>query len=396
MIYKAVGNGIPAEKRSTGMECYLDNSATTKPCEEAVKAAVWAMRETYGNPSSLHRKGFEAEKLVAEAHTQLAAALSCEPSELLFTSGATESNNMALFGAAEARKRRGKTILISAVEHPSVMEAAAHLEAQGFSVKRILPDENGVYTPECFAEEVDGDTILVSAMMVNNETGLILPVKEIAKAVKAKNPDVLFHTDAVQAFLKLPIRLKGTQIDLLSVSGHKVCAPKGVGALFVKKGVRIAPLFYGGGQQNGLRSGTESVPLIAAFGAAAEKGRKNLAKNREHYESLRALLVQEVAAVPQIRLWDFSHHAPHIVSLSVYGVRSETMLHYLEQFAIYVSSGSACARGKHSYVLSALGMDKMTADETLRISFAPDTTDEMVRELVRHIAQGAQALAKQR
>ncbi len=378
------------------MECYLDNSATTKPCEEAVEAAVQAMRAAYGNPSSLHRKGFEAEKLVTEARARLAAALSCDPSELFFTSGATESNNMALFGAAQARKRRGKTILISAVEHPSVMEAAAQLEATGFSVKRILPDENGVYTPQCFAQEVDGDTILVSAMMVNNETGLVLPVREIAKAVKAKNPDVLFHTDAVQAFLKLPIRLKGSQIDLLSVSGHKVCAPKGVGALYVKKGARIAPLLYGGGQQNGLRSGTEAVPLIAAFGAAAEKGRTGLGENRAHYETLRALLLQEAASVPQIRFRDVSHHAPHIVSFSVYGVRSETMLHYLEQFAVYVSSGSACAKGKHSYVLSALGVDKMTSDETLRVSFAPDTAEEMIRELVRRVAQGAQSLVKQR
>lgn len=378
------------------MEIYLDNSATTKPCKEAVEAAVQAMEICYGNPSSLHKKGFEAEKLIAQAKNRIAASLSCEPAELLFTSGATESNNLALFGAAEARKRRGRTILVSAVEHPSVMEAAAFLEGHGFVVKRILPDENGFYTPECFAREVDGDTILVSAMTVNNETGLTLPVEQIAKAVKAKNPDVLFHTDAVQAYLKLPIKLKNTKIDLMSLSGHKVYAPKGVGALFIRKGVRLVPMLYGGGQQNGLRSGTESVPLIAALGAAAEAGKKNLARNRAHYEALREALVRKAADVPEVTLNINEQTAPHIVSLSVYGIRSETMLHYLEQDEIYVSSGSACAKGGHSYVLNALGLDRMTADETIRVSFSPQTTEEMIEKLVSRIGEGVKTLAKQR
>lgn len=378
------------------MEIYLDNSATTKSCKEAVDAAVWAMQEEYGNPSSLHRRGFTAQKLCEEARSALAAALSCAPSELYFTSGATEANNMALIGAAEARKRRGKTILVSAVEHPSVLEAALFLEKQGYRIKKIPPAEDGIFTAESFAKEVDGDTILVSAMAVNNETGLILPVKEIAKSVKAKNPDVLFHTDAVQAFLKRPIRLKGSGIDLLSVSGHKVYAPKGIGALYIKKGVRIAPLLYGGGQQGGVRSGTEPVPLIAAFGAAVQKGKQCLSENMAHYAQLSAFLEERAKTVPQIRMEKRPQHAPHIVSLSVYGIRSETMLHYLEQFGIYVSSGSACSKGKRSHVLEALGVDRMTADETLRISFSPDTTQEMIEELICRIAEGARSLAAQR
>lgn len=378
------------------MEIYLDNSATTKPCKEAVEAAVLAMEVVYGNPSSLHRKGFEAEKKMNEARADIASALSCDPSEILFTSGATESNNLALFGAAEAKKRRGNKILISAIEHPSVLEAAEELGKRGYEIVQIRPDENGAYTPDCFAKETDANTILVSVMTVNNETGLILPVEAIAKAVKRKNPEVLFHTDAVQAFLKVPIKLKNSAIDLMSISGHKVYAPKGIGALYIKKGVRVIPQIHGGGQQNNLRSGTESVPLIAAFGAAAKVGKRDLMKNREHYAKLKMHLEQAVETVPQIRIHRMMPAAPHIVSMAVYGIRSETMLHYLEQEGIYVSSGSACAKGKHSYVLSALGIDKMTSDETLRISFSPETTEEMLDALVNRIKTGIDVLAKQR
>ncbi len=378
------------------MEIYLDNSATTKPCKEAVEAAVFAMEQAYGNPSSLHRKGFEAEKYMNEARAGLASALSCDPAEILFTSGATESNNLALFGAAEAKKRRGNKILVSAIEHPSVLEAAEELAKRGFTVVKVYPDENGNYTPACFEKECDKDTILVSAMWVNNETGLVLPVEAIAKAVKRKNPEVLFHTDAVQAFLKLPIKLKNSPIDLMSISGHKVYAPKGIGALYVKKGVRIVAQIHGGGQQNNLRSGTESVPLIASFGAAAKAGKASLMKNREHYAALRVHLEEAAAEVPQIRFHKMTPCAPHIVSMAVYGIRSETMLHFLEREEIYVSSGSACAKGKQSYVLAALGLDKMTSDETLRISFSPETTPEMLDKLVAAIQTGLNTLVKQR
>lgn len=379
------------------MEIYLDNSATTRPCDEAVAACVHAMKTEYGNPSSLHKMGFSAERLMETAAKQLAAALSCEPSELVFTSGATESNNLAVLGAAAAAARRGKTVVTTAVEHPSVLEACARLESQGYTVKRLNPDQTGRYTPEQFADAVDQDTVLVTCMMVNNETGLILPVMDIARAVKRKNPNALVHVDAVQGFLKLPIKLKGADVDLLSVSGHKVRAPKGVGALYLKRGVRILPRTYGGGQQGGLRSGTEPVPLISAFGAAVEAQCTKISAERERCGAVRARLIEQASAVNGLTVNSAGEgYAPHIVSLSAYGVRSETMLHFLEQHGIFVSSGSACAKGKPSHVLTALGFDPMTAGETIRVSFGADTTPGMMDELVSRLAEGIAVLVKQR
>lgn len=378
------------------MEIYLDNSATTKPCAEAVDACVNAMTKTYGNPSSLHDVGFAAEKCIKEAKKQIAAALKCDVSEIVFTSGATESNNLALVGAAQAKIRRGKTIVISAVEHPSVLETAHALAQQGFTVKTVQPQADGTFSAQSFADAVDSDTTLVSCMMVNNETGLLLPIAEIAAAVKAKKADVLVHTDAVQAFLKLPIRFPALSVDLMSISGHKVYAPKGIGALIVKKGVRLIPQITGGGQQNGVRSGTEPVPMIAAFGAAVAAQRTKLSARIAHYEALSKRLRDAFSQNEDVSFRSGDACVPYIVSLSVFGVRSETMLHFLEQKGIYVSSGSACAKGAHSHVMDALGVDRMTADETLRISFSPETTEEMIDTLVSAILEGEQTLAKQR
>lgn len=383
-------------ERANRLEIYLDNSATTKPCKEAVEACVNAMTKTYGNPSSLHDVGFAAEKCVKEAKKQIAAALKCDVSEVLFTSGATESNNLALVGAAQAKIRRGKTIVISAVEHPSVFETAHSLETQGFTVKVVSPQADGTFSAQSFADAVDNDTTLVSCMMVNNETGLLLPIAEIAAAVKAKKPDVLVHTDAVQAFLKIPIRFPALSVDLMSISGHKVYAPKGIGALIVKKGVRLVPQIIGGGQQNGLRSGTEPVPMIAAFGAAVGAQKTKLAARLFHYEALNQRLHDAFSDTEAVTFRSNDACVPYIVSLSVFGVRSETMLHFLEQKGIYVSSGSACAKGAHSHVMDALGVDRMTADETLRISFSPETTEEMIDTLVSAILEGERTLAKQR
>lgn len=378
------------------MEIYLDHSATTPCCQEAAEACLHAMTECYGNPSSLHGKGFEAERLVLKAKESLAEVLSCTGEEIFFTSGATEANNLALMGVAAARERRGKTIVVSAVEHPSILEAAALLESRGFTVKRILPEKDGSYTPESFAAAVDRDTILVSAMMVNNETGLILPVFEIARAVKRVNPDALFHTDAVQGFLKLPIRLKNSAVDLLSLSGHKVRAPKGIGALFVRKGVRLCPMLVGGGQQRGLRSGTEPVPEIAALGAAIMAQKSKMAETMEYYQKLRSHLIEKLAEIPGVFVWENGAQAPWIVSISVYGLRSEILLHFLERSGIYVSSGSACSKGGPSHVLSAIGMDRRMADETIRVSFSADTTAEMLDRLAEQIAVAGQTLHKQR
>ena len=378
------------------MEIYLDNSATTRPCPAAVEACRYAMETEYGNPSSLHGKGFEAEKLVIRAKEQVASALRCDPQEIYFTSGATESNNTVLFGVASAHKRQGKTIITTAVEHPSVLEPAGILEKQGFTVKRLSPESGGRYTPEQFADAVDGDTILVSAMFVNNETGLILPVAEIAAAVKARKPDLLFHTDAVQGFLKLPLSLRNTKIDLLSVSGHKVEAVKGVGGLYIRKGVRIAPLLYGGGQQEGIRPGTVPVPLIASFGAAAAVQEQNMAARYSRYVSLKNRLLEKVSLVDGIAVQSGEGCSPHIISVAAEGIRSEILLHFLEQKGIYVSSGSACSKGKASYALTALGIGKPASDETVRVSFGSDTTEEMVDRLVDGIAEALCVLQRRR
>lgn len=378
------------------MEIYLDNSATTKPCREAVEACLFAMETEYGNPSSLHQKGLKAELLQNRAREQLAEALECRTDELWFTSGATESNNLALFGAAGANARRGKTILTTAIEHPSVLEPLAELERQGFRIVRLMPGSDGTYTPEQFAQAVDEDTILVSCMQVNNETGLILPVAEIARAVKRKKTDILVHVDAVQAFLKLPIKLKHMPIDLLSVSGHKVHAPKGIGALYCKKGVRILPRVFGGGQQGGIRSGTEPVELISAFGAAVAAQSGRIRERAARDQALRDYLCGRLAGEPGIVVHNTARSLPHIVHLSVMGVRSEIMLHHLERYGIYVSSGSACARGKQSHVLAALGMDRASSDSALRISFGADTNEAMLDELALRLREGRETLAKTR
>lgn len=378
------------------MEIYLDNSATTKVCAEAEAACLFAMREEFGNPSSLHKRGFEAEKLIDEAKKQIANLISCDKGEIFFTSGATESNNLAILGRALSENRRGNKIITTAIEHPSVLEACAFLEKRGYEIVKIYPDENGKINPIDFYNAVDEKTILVSAMMVNNETGYILPVGEIAKAVKRKNKNVCFHVDAVQGFLKLPIKLKNSDIDLMSISGHKVYAPKGVGAIYIKKGTRIKPLIYGGNQQNGLRSGTESVPLISAFGASVKANGPKISENLEHYKKLRARLLLKLSEIPDITVVSDESCAPFIVSLSVKGIRSEIMLHFLEQYDIFVSSGSACSKGGGSYVLSAFGVLKEVSDEAIRLSFSRETTEEMLDVFIEKLKLGTETLAKKR
>ncbi len=353
------------------------------------------METEYGNPSSLHRMGFQAERTVELARKRLAAALFCEPSELYFTSGATEANNLALLGCAAAHGRRGRTVVTTAVEHPSVLEAAKELERQGFTVKRLLPGPDG-YTPEQFAGAVDEDTILVSCMLVNNETGLVFPVEEIARAVKRRNPGIFFHCDGVQGFLKLPLRMRGSAVDMLSISGHKVRAPKGVGALYIKKGVRILPRTFGGGQQQGLRSGTEPVPLIAALGAAAEVQRGRILEELDRYRELKARLLSACEGIEGVTVRSGEDCAPHIVSLSLLGVRSEVLLHFLEGRGVYVSSGSACSKGRGSYVLEALGVPRLDADETVRVSFGAETGPEAVDALAAGLREAGASLARQR
>lgn len=348
---------------------YLDNAATTRVSEAAAKAAYQMMRETFGNASSLHNLGIVAEEAIDAARAKIARRLGAEKSEITFTSGGSEGNNLAIFGAARARRRKGKHIITTAIEHASVLEPMRRLEDDGFEITRIKPDANGMITAEQVVSAVREDTILVSVMTVNNEVGSLLPIGEIAKAVHRKNPQVLVHTDAVQAFCKLPINVKKADVDLLTMSGHKIHAPKGVGALFVRKGVRIAPYILGGGQENGMRSGTEATPGICAFGVASEA--------MEDTSDCKAYLCEKLSEIPCVKILAKTE-APHIVSIAIEGYPSEVAMRMLEENEIYVSSGSACSRGHRSYVLEAMGVSSQLIDSAIRISLSNEITNDEI------------------
>lgn len=352
------------------MEHYLDNAATTKPCAEAAEAVVRCMTEQYGNPSSLHRKGLEAQHVMEHARQQIAAALGCKAQELLFTSGATESTNLALRGAAAAHGRKRKKIITSAVEHASVRQTLAQLEQQGFTVVAVAPDADGRYHAEDFLREVDGNTCLVSMMLVNNENGYRMPVEETFRGVKRKDPEILTHCDAVQGFLKVPFRTRSLNADLISLSGHKVHALKGAGALYLRQGVRIRPILFGGHQEKSLRPGTESVPLIAAFGAAAEKLSQTVQERYEKAAQLRASLIAQLRTMEGVLIRDIPDASPYVLSISMPGYRSEIILHYLEQREIYISSGSACSKGASSGVLEAFGAKQQRWIAPCALAFA--------------------------
>ncbi len=375
---------------------YLDNAATTKVRQEAVDAAVNAMEKQYGNPSSLHRFGLEAENIVTAARKIIAKTLGCTPAELFFTSGATESSNLAILGGTQAMHRRGNRVVTTTVEHPATGHPFDELEKQGLEVIRISPRENGKFAPEDFVEAVNDQTILVSCMYVNNETGLILPIDEIGKKIKRKSPNLLFHVDAVQAFGKLPFQVGRMPVDMMSISGHKIYAPKGIGALYLKKGVRVLPRNLGGGQEKGLRSGTESVPMIAGFGTAIQAIAPSIRRNLSYYQELNHYLREQLQGISGI-VWNSQpDDAPYICNFSVLGIRSEIMLHFLEQKEIYVSSGSACSKGAHSGVLSELGCSDQQVDSALRISFSYETTKQDLDCLIAGLQEGMATLARQK
>jgi len=373
-------------------EIYLDNSATTRVCRAAADKALYMMTECYGNPSSLHSKGFAAEKELDAARAVIAERLSAQPGEICFTSGGTESDNIAILGAAYAKKRFGSRIVTTAIEHPAVLNTMAQLEKEGFEVVYVKPDADGNVPAEKFAEAIDGKTILVSVMAVNNETGAVLPLKEIASIIKRKRSPALFHTDAVQAFCKLPLSPKRLGLDLVSVSGHKVHAPKGVGALYVKSGVRILPHSFGGGQEKNLRPGTEGVPLICAFGAAV----KNMPSEREAEERVRAVrehLLMRLGEMPEVELNSPENALPYIVNLSAGRVRAETMLHFLAEKGIFVSSGSACGKAKPSHVLEAMALSKMRIDTSLRVSLCAENTKDEIDAFADALKLGLETLS---
>lgn len=359
---------------------YLDNSATTKPCEQAVAAALNAMTADFGNPSSLHGLGLAAENLVATAREQLAERLGADVREVYFTSGGSEGNNTALFGAAHARRRLGRHIIATAVEHDSVLMPLKQLEKQGFEVTYLAPGPDGNLQPEQFKNALRPDTILVTCMAVNNETGAVFPVTRLREVLQAAGSKALLHTDCVQAFGKLPVDALDWGVDLLSASAHKVHGLKGCGLLYIKKGLNLPPLIYGGGQESGLRSGTEAVPNISAFGAAV-KALPSSADFLKHTKSLQALLRERLQGFQNVQINSPQNGCPYILNFSFMGYRSETLLHFLAQRGVFVSSGSACAKGKDSHVLLAQGLPKNRVDSALRVSFSYQNTPEDVLAL---------------
>ncbi len=371
---------------------YLDNSATTQVCQEAADAAYRMMRENYGNPSSLHKVGIQAETAVEEARGIIADALNVQPKTIYFTSGGTEANNTALFGAAQALRRRGDRVIVSAIEHSSVYESAKRLGELGYDVQFAPVTDRGVVDIDALKALLTDKTILVSIMTVNNETGAIQPIERIAKLVHKNCPEALFHSDAVQAFGKMPVKPKKWGVDLMSVSAHKIHGAKGCGALYIRDGARILPLLYGGEQQKKLRPGTESAPLIAAFATAV--GFLNLSQNADHIRELNRCALEKLQALEGVTINSPTDALPYIINISVNGIRSETMLHHLEEKGVYVSSSSACAKGKRSYVLEAMGLSDDRIDSSLRISFSRYNTTEDIDALIEGLQSGIATLQR--
>ena len=382
------------------MEAYLDNSATTRCSKAAADMVYKLLTEDYGNPSSLHMKGVEAENYINDAKKKIAKTLRVQDKEILFTSGGTESNNTAIIGAAMANKRAGRHIITSSVEHASVLAVMQFLEEQGFQITYLPVNHDGVISVEELKNAVREDTILVSLMHVNNEIGAVMPIEEAGAAIKEKNPATLFHVDAIQSYGKLEIRPKRMNIDMLSVSGHKIHGPKGSGFLFVRDKVKVHPLILGGGQERGLRSGTENVPAIAGLGQAAMEIYQNFdAKIMQMYR-LRDYFIAEVEKIDGVSVNGHKDHsnAPHIVSVSVSGVRSEVLLHALEDREIYVSAGSACSSNKPavSRTLQSIGLKRELLESTVRFSFSVHTTKEEIDYALEAMAELVPMLAKYR
>lgn len=370
------------------MYIYLDNAATTKPKPEAVSAINECFQQIYGNPSSAHIMGIEAEKVLKKARENVAATLSANPAEIIFTSGGTESNNTAIKGVAKARVRYGRHIITTAIEHPSVLETCQQLASENYDLTVLSVNQDGFINPEELAMAIRPDTILVSIMHANNETGAIQPIAELGKIIKQKNKNTYFHVDAVQSFGKIPVKPEACQVDLLSISGHKIHGPKGVGALYFRKGVKLRPLLNGGGQEKDLRSGTENVPGIAGMGVAIELAKKNMKSNNEYLTGLRDFLKNELLnQIPHIKINSPEDAAmPNILNVSFCGVKGEVLLHALEAQHIFVSTGAACSskKVKVSRVLQALGLNKEELAGAIRFSFSVENTLEEMQLVVSH------------
>lgn len=376
------------------MEAYLDNAATTRVFPEVRDIMLQVMEKDFGNPSSRHTKGIEAEGYVTKAVQQIAGTLKCQPKEIILTSGGTESNNMALIGTALANKRAGKHVITTRIEHASIHEPFGRLEQMGYEAQYLPVDHNGHLQPEVLEEAVREDTLLVSVMMVNNEMGAVEDIKKLVAVAKQKNPNVIFHVDAIQAYGKYKIVPKRLGIDLMSVSGHKIHGPKGSGFLYVRDGVKISPIILGGGQQRGMRSGTENVPAIAGLGEAVRLIYQQHSEKVERLYALKQRLIDGLTAMEGVSIngingLSLTETAPHIVSASFDGIKSEVMLHALAQEGVYVSSGSACSSNHPdlSGTLKAIGVEDRLLDSTLRFSFSVLSTEEEVDHALEAVAK---------
>ena len=370
---------------------YLDNSSTTKPSKRAVEYITKALEANWGNPSSLHRIGMEAEIALNEARETVARSLNARTDEIIFTGSGTEANNTALLSVLKAKKRGGR-IITTAIEHPSVLETAKRLTDYGFEVIALKPDKNGIVPISALENALTDNTLLVSMMLVNNETGAVQPVREAAALTKREAPNALFHCDAVQGYGKLPLNVKQLGVDLLSASGHKIHGPKGIGFLYCKKGVHISPLITGGGQESGMRSGTEALPLIMGLKAAVEELPRTgtqLKAQQELFDYTKDRLLSIGAVINSAE-----GCLPYILNVSLLGYRSETLLHFLESRNVFVSSGSACAKGHGSYVLNEMGLDKKRTDSALRISFSRFNAKEDADMLVSALEDAKKQLRK--
>lgn len=374
------------------MEVYLDNAATTRVCPEAADIAYKTMLETYGNPSSTHTKGREAKAVLDNARKQLAAALDCAPGEVYFTSCGSEGDNWAIINGAESMRRKGLHIISSEVEHDAVRKSMDELKRRGFEVTMLKPESDGSISPEAVAAALRPDTVLVSLMMVNNETGAVTDIAAVAKALIKAKSIALLHTDAVQGFMKVPFSAKRLGADMITVSGHKIHAPKGIGALYIKTGVKIKPYIIGGAQESGLRAGTEAMPQIAAFGKACELAKASMNDATERMAQLRQYAAGRIVAeMPEAVI--IGGGAPHILSVSLPGWRSEVLMNFLEARSVFVSRSSACKKGGRSHVLEAMGLPAEVIDGAVRISLSRYTTKDELDELCSALKDAHDTLA---
>ena len=361
---------------------YLDNSATTKPCQEAVEAVTAALTENWANPSALYGFGFDTAKALRSARHAVAAALGAEPDRVYFTSGGTEADNWALQSTVKRLGKRGKHIITTAMEHHAILNTMKDLEAQGFEVTYLQPDSTGTVTAEALKAALRPNTILVSIMMVNNEVGSVMPIAQMAKLTHKLSPNAIFHTDAVQGFLKIPFAARNLGADLISISSHKIHGPKGVGALYISPRLKSFPaLLLGGGQENGMRSGTEATPAIFGFAAACAAGNATFRDDIARESALLEHLVQELSAISGICI-NGSHQAPHILNLSIPGVPTQNTINILQDHSICVSAGSACAKGHRSHTLEAMKVSPEVMDGSFRVSLSRHTTIEELDKLV--------------